>query len=88
MRSTPLRTMLMVVPLLLVAACGTQAPPAPVSPMTSSLTAAPFGAAKPARAKSPWAGSRLFGPKPPAPTPLFSRPRRPARGPSIPTLRS
>jgi len=70
---------------LLLAACGSKAPPPAVTPATSSLAAAP---APPARSRTPWQNSRFFQPRQPAPAPLFSRPKRPTRGPAIHTLRS
>lgn len=71
---------------LLLAACGAKPPPPAATPATSSLAVAPTPA--PARGRSPWQNSRFFQPKQPAPVPLFSRPRRPTRGPAIHTLRS
>jgi hypothetical protein len=71
--------------LLYEAACGTKAPPPPATAATST-PAAP--ATKPTRGQSPWPNSRFFAPVPPARAPLFSRPKRPTRGPAVHTLRS
>jgi len=80
-----LRAVLLGAPLLLAAACGTKPPPPAVSPTTSTLATAPGTSP---RGRTPWAGSRFFAPKRPAPAPLLSRPRRPIRGPAVHTLRS
>jgi|GEM_PF-5407499 len=72
---------------LLLAACGSNAPPPAASPADATLAAAP-GPAKPARPPSPWPNSRFFAPKPATPAPLFGRPKRPIRGPAVHTLRS
>jgi len=86
------RVVLLAVPLLLAAGCGSKAPPPAGTPATPSLAAAPAGrapsAAPPARGRTPWQNSRFFGPKQPAPVPLLSRPKRPIRGPAVHTLRS
>lgn len=82
-----MRQVLLVVPLLL-AGCGSKAPPPAVSPATSTVAAAPAPAAKSVRGQAPWQNSRFFGQKPPPPAPLFRRPKRPTRGPAVHTLRS
>ena len=79
-----MRVIALALPLLLVA-CGSSAPPPAVSPTASTLGAAP---AKAGRPPSPWPNSRFFTPRPATPAPLFSRPKRPIRGPAVHTLRS
>jgi len=79
------RAMALALPLLL-AACGSNAPPPAETPATALATAP--GPATPARRSSPWPNSRFFTPRPAAPAPLFSRPKRPIRGPAVHTLRS
>ena len=80
-----MRAIALALPLLL-AACGSNAPPRAETPATPLATAP--RPATPSRRASPWPNSRFFTPIPAAPTPLFSRPKRPIRGPAVHTLRS